>query len=133
MGEENKLLDPPKATGESKPPRLDSMSAADVANISHQKEDVGLITLSKDKVEGMLSATGSLGSNFLFLMLGAALSIFLALKSGGLEASWKPIFWLAFYGSLILAAFFGAFTIKQEVQKHRYRKHIRNAPSTPLR
>jgi hypothetical protein len=112
---------------------LDSMSATDVATISLQKGDVGLIILSKDKVEGMLSATGSLGSNFLFLMLGAAISIFLALKSSSVESGWRPVFWLALIGSLVLALFFGAFTIKQEIQKSRYRKQIRDAPSVPLR
>jgi MFS family permease len=105
----------------------------DLANISHQKGDVGLITLSKDKIEAMLSATGSLGSNFLFFMLGAALSILLALKSGGVEEGWRPIFWLGLIGSLIWAAFFGAFTVKQELQKKRFRKEIRDTPSTPLR
>ena len=120
-----------ESTTEAKP--LDYMSVADVANVSHQKGDIGLITLSRDKLEGMLSATGSLGANFLFFMLGIAASVLLALKSGSVESDWRRTFWLAFFGALIFAAFFGAFTVKQELQKRRYRKDIREAPSTPLR
>ena len=57
----------------------------DLANVSHQKGDVPLITISKDRLEAMLSPASSLSSNFFTLMVGIALTIFMALKSGGVE------------------------------------------------
>jgi ABC-type dipeptide/oligopeptide/nickel transport system permease component len=108
-------------------PRLDSL-----ANVSHQKGDVPLITLPRDRVEAMLSPVSSLSSNFFTLMIGIALAIFMALKSGGVQADWVRTFWLAFWFSLILIVFFGIFTGAQEWKKHQFRKEIRKLPSTPV-
>ena len=91
-----------------------------------------LVTTTKDKILGYLSAGGSISSNFFSLMLGCALAIFMALKSGGVEESWRPIFWLALIGSLVFAAFFGILTAKDEYKKYKYRKEIRNLPTTPI-
>ena len=110
-----------------------STNIRDYADISHQKGDVRMVTTTKDKLEMLLSASGSLSANFFALMVGSALTVFMALKSGGIEESWRQTFWLAFLSSLILCAFFGLVTARDEYRKYQFRKEIRNAPSTPLR
>jgi hypothetical protein len=104
----------------------------DFANVSHAKGDVRMITTTKDQILAYIAAGGSISSNFFALMVGCALTIFMALKSGGVEESWRGIFWLALYGSLILAAFFGFLTAKDEYRKYKYRKEIDSLPTTPL-
>ena len=103
---------------------------ADLATVSHQKGDVRMITLTTDKIEMLLSATSSLSSNFLTLMIGIAVAIFMALKSGGVEESWRATFWLAFWFSLILVIFFGILTASQELKKYRLRNEFKGAKKT---
>jgi hypothetical protein len=102
------------------------------ADVSHAKADVQMVTTTKDKLETYLSAGGSISSNFFALMVGSALTIFMALKSGGVEESWRPVFWLALIGSVILSVFFGFLTAKDEYKKYKYRKEIKKLPTTPL-
>lgn len=97
----------------------------DYANISHQKADVGMITITRDRLEHILSATSSLSSNFFTLMLGAAGSVFLALKSGGIDPGWISTFQLALIGSLVFAAFFGILTVNQEWKKYKFRQELK--------
>jgi len=105
----------------------------DYANVSHQKGDVQMITTTRDKIEALLDASGSPSSNFLTAMLGIALSIFLSLKSGGVEESWRPTFWTAFYFSLVLVLFFGIGTMRNELKKRRLRRElIRDIPPTNI-
>ncbi|HVG34175.1 MAG TPA: hypothetical protein VM911_13885 [Pyrinomonadaceae bacterium] len=94
------------------------------ANVSHKKGDVRMITTTTDKIEALSSASGSLSSNFFALMVGVALSIFIALKSGGIEESWKRTFWVAFFFSLVLVLFFGIGTIQSELKKRRLRHEL---------
>jgi MFS family permease len=108
----------------------ESGSLSAYANVFHQKEDMRLITVSREKLEGILSASGSLSSNFLTLMIGTALTLFIALKSGGVEQEWRGLFWIAFWFSLVLCAFFGLLTIRQEVAKWRVKRELRKPPST---
>lgn len=103
---------------------------SDLATVSHQKGDVRMITLTIDKIEMLLSATSSLSSNFLTLMIGIAVAIFMALKSGGVEESWRATFWLAFWFSLILVAFFAILTASQELKKYRLRNEFKGKKST---
>lgn len=53
-----------------------SPALSDLATISHQKGDVRMITLTSDKIDMLLSATGSISSNFLTLMIGIAAAVF---------------------------------------------------------
>jgi len=108
-------------------------SLHDLANVSHQKGDVHMITVTREKLEATLSASGSISSNFLTLMIGTALTLMIALKSGGVQKEWEGVFWVSFYFSLVLVAFFTALTIKQEAAKWRLKRELRNLPSTPLR
>lgn len=108
-------------------------SLSDLATVSHQKGDVQMITVTREKLEATLSASGSISSNFLTLMIGTALTLFIALKSGGVAEEWKGIFWVSFYFSLVLVAFFGVLTVNQELAKRRLRRELRKLPSTPLR
>ena len=113
---------------------LKSDELAEIADFSHRKGDIQLITLSKDKLDAILSASGSINSNFLTLMIGIAVAIFTALKSGGVEESSRAIFWLAFYFSLILTVFFAALTLKEELKKRRLKKEIlRSYPQSASR
>jgi hypothetical protein len=89
-----------------------------------------MITLTTDKIDMLLSATSSLSSNFLTLMIGIAVAIFMALKSGGVEGSWRATFWLAFWFSLILVVFFAILTASQEMKKYRLRNEFRRKKST---
>jgi|SRR5215213_775681 len=98
---------------------------SDLATISHQKGDVRMITLTSDKIDMLLSATGSLSSNFLTLTIGIAAAIFMALKSGGVEESWRATFWVAFWFSLLLVVFFGILTAAQEIKKYKLRQEFK--------
>lgn len=104
----------------------------DLANVSHQKGDVGLITTSRDRFDALTSPTSSLSSNFFTLMIGIALAIYIALKSGGVKPESQATFWLALWFSLILVAFFGILTAVQEYRKHKFRKEFKSTPSTPV-
>lgn len=109
-------------------------SVGDLANISHQKADIGLITFSKDKVLAMLAVSGSLSSNFLSGALTSALAIFLALISGvAVKDGWQGTLWLGFFNALAFSIYFGILTFRQERQRHKFREQIEKAPSTPLR
>jgi hypothetical protein len=100
-------------------------SIDEYATFTHQKGDVRMITLTRDKLENILSASGSVASNFLTLMVGIALTIFMALRSGGVEAAWKATFWVAFYFSLILVVFFGILTAMQEWKKYQFKQELK--------
>jgi hypothetical protein len=99
-------------------------SVNEFANFSHQKGNVRMVTTTTDKIEACLSASNSLWANFFSLMIGIAAAILIALKSGGVEESSRPLFWLAFYGSMIFAAFFGVGTIFGELKKRRLRREL---------
>ncbi len=105
----------------------------DLATVSHQKADIPLITISKDRFDMMVSPISSLSSNFFTMMVGTVLAIFLALKSGGVEEDWRATFWLALWLSLVLMVFFGLLTAAQEWRKHQFRKQYKTAPAKPIR
>lgn len=111
------------------PPRHQSID--EYATFTHQKGDVRMITLTRDKLENILSASGSLSSNFLTLMIGTALTIFMALKSGGVEESWRSTFKVALVFSLVLVAFFAVLTGVQEWKKHKIRQEFKPPPTKP--
>jgi len=100
----------------------------DLANVSHQKGDIPLITISKDRLESITSPVSSLSSNFFTLMIGTALTIYMALRSGGVEETWRATFWLAFYFSLALVIFFGILTAAQEYRKYQLRREFKSKP-----
>jgi len=120
----------PKVEDES--PGMDFPDVNTYANVSHQKGDVPLITTTRDKFEAILSASSSLSSNFLALMIGSALTVFMALKSGGIEESWKQTFKIALIFSLVLVVFFGLLTARDEYRKYRFKQELKRTPSTPL-
>lgn len=124
---------PPNDAGIQLESTASPLTVSDVANVSDAKEDMQLVTTSKDKIDKYLMAGGSISSNFFALMVGCALTVFGSLKSGGVEKEWQPIFWLALYGSLVFALFFGILTARDEWRKFRYRQEIRKLPTTPLR
>ena len=70
-------MQPPNETG------IRVAGLDDLATVPHQKGDVRMITLTTDKIDMLLSASSSLSSNFLTLMIGITVAIFMALKSGG--------------------------------------------------
>src|SRR4051812_10173745 len=100
----------------SQPPSSESESGSlsDYANVFHQKEDMRLITISREKLEAILSASGSLISNFFTLMIGVALTLFIAIKSGGLDKETLGWFWIGFLFSLFFVALLGLLTLSQE-------------------
>ena len=112
-------MQPPNETG------IRIAGLDDLATVSHQKGDVRMITLTTDKIDMLLSASSSLSSNFLTLMIGITVAIFMALKSGGVEDSWQGTFWIAFWFSLILVVFFAIMTTTQEIRKYRLRSEFK--------
>jgi hypothetical protein len=103
---------------------LEAVPVEQLANVSHRRGDVQMITVTKDKIDAVLSASGSLNSNFLTLMIGIAASIFISLKSGGIVEDWQRTFWVAFWFSLILVFFFGIGTIQNEIKKRNLRREL---------
>ena len=104
----------------------------DLANVSHQKGDVGLITISRDRFDAMTSPTSSLSSNFFTLMVGVALTIYISLESGGVKPESQATFRVALWFSLSLVVFFGILAAAQEWRKYKFRKEFKTTPSTPV-
>lgn len=73
----------------------------------------------------MVSPLSTLSSNFFFLLVGIAFTLFVSLKSGSVEEQWRGTFWVGLYASLILTLFFGIFAGAQEYRKHKFRKEFK--------
>jgi hypothetical protein len=108
-------------------------TVSNYANISHKKGDVGLITINKDTARTWIAAGSSLSAVFFSLMAGTAITLIVSLKSGAIAEDSKGIFWLAFWGSLVLSIFFGVTMVKQEWEKRRIRRWLDELPSTELK